>query len=63
MLKVRPFDIEIGQHKVMLNVVDARDRGLNPGDRVRVRAKGAATTALLDTTTADGQSWRDRHFH
>lgn len=51
MLQVRPFDIEIGQHKVMLNVVDARERGLNPGDRVRVRTKGAATTAILDTTT------------
>src|SRR5512136_3025235 len=51
MLEVRAFDIEIGQHKVMLNVVDARERGMNPGDRVRVRTKGAATTALLDTTT------------
>ena len=52
MLQVRPFDIEIGQHKVMLNVEDARERGLNAGDRVRVRTKGAATTAILDTTTA-----------
>ena len=50
MLQVRPFDIEIGQHKVMLNVVDARERGLNAGDRVRVRTKGAATTAILDIT-------------
>jgi len=50
MLQVRPIDIEIGQHKVMLNIVDARERGLNPGDRVRVRTKGAATTAILDTT-------------
>ena len=50
MLQVRPFDIKIGQHKVMLNVVDARERGLHAGDRVRVRTKGAATTALLDTT-------------
>jgi AMP phosphorylase len=50
MLQVRPIDIEIGQHKVMLNVMDARERGLNPGDRVRVRTKGAATTAILDTT-------------
>ncbi len=50
MLEVRAFDIEIGQHKVMLNVVDARERGLYPGDRVRVRTKGAATTAILDTT-------------
>ena len=50
MLQVRTFVIEIGQHKVMLNVVDARERGLNAGDRVRVRTKGAATTALLDVT-------------
>jgi len=50
MLQVRPFDIEIGQHKVMLNIVEARERGLNAGDRVRVRTKGAATTAILDTT-------------
>jgi len=51
MLQVLPFDIEIGQHKVMLNVDDARERGLYAGDRVRVRAKGASTTAILDTTT------------
>ena len=51
MLEVHPFDIDIGQHKVMLNLADARERGLNAGDRVRVRTKGAAITALLDTTT------------
>src|SRR5512136_893085 len=50
MLEVRPFDIEIGQHKIMLNVVDAQMLGLNPGDRVRVRTKGASTTAIVDTT-------------
>jgi AMP phosphorylase len=50
MLEVLPFDIDIGQHKVMLNVEDARERGLIPGDRVRVRTKGASTTAILDTT-------------
>ncbi|HPC89494.1 MAG TPA: AMP phosphorylase [Methanothrix sp.] len=50
MLQVRPFDIEIGQHKVMLNAAEARERGLNAGDRVRVRTKGAATTAILDIT-------------
>ena len=50
MLEVLPFDIAIGQHKVMLNVEDARERGLIPGDRVRVRTKGASTTAILDTT-------------
>ncbi|MDD1753559.1 MAG: thymidine phosphorylase, partial [Methanotrichaceae archaeon] len=50
MLEVRPFDIEIGQHKIMLNVADAQILGLNPGDRVRVRTKGASTTAIVDTT-------------
>src|SRR5271157_5685984 len=51
MLEVYPFDIEIGQYKVMLNLADARTLGLNAGDRVRVKAKGAAVTAILDTTT------------
>jgi AMP phosphorylase len=51
MLEVHPFDIEIGQYKVMLNIADARALGLNAGDRVRVKAKGAAVTAILDTTT------------
>ncbi len=50
MLEVHPFDIDIGQNKVMLNQEDARRLGLNAGDRVRVRAKGAAITAILDTT-------------
>ncbi|OPY51233.1 MAG: AMP phosphorylase [Methanosaeta sp. PtaU1.Bin060] len=51
MLEVHAFDIEIGQHKVMLNAVDARERGLYAGDRVRVRTRGASTTAILDITT------------
>jgi AMP phosphorylase len=50
MLQVSPFDIKIGQHKVMLNIEEARERGLNAGDRVRVRTRGASTTAILDTT-------------
>jgi AMP phosphorylase len=50
MLEVHPFDIDIGQYKVMLNVVDAKTLGLNAGDRVRVKTKGAAVTAILDTT-------------
>jgi len=50
MLEVFPFDIEIGQHKVMLNQVDAQGMGLNAGDRVKVRAKGASITAILDIT-------------
>jgi AMP phosphorylase len=51
MLNVHPFDIDIGQHKVMLNLAEATERGLMAGDRVRVRTKGAAITAILDTTT------------
>ncbi|MCJ7445262.1 MAG: AMP phosphorylase [Methanotrichaceae archaeon] len=51
MLEVRHFDIEIGQNKIMLNLADAQERGLNPGDRVRVRAKGASTTAIVDITS------------
>lgn len=51
-MQVRPFDIEIGQHKVMLNTADARERGLNAGDRVRVRTRGASITAILDITAA-----------
>ncbi len=50
MFEVVPFDIEIGQYKVMLNLADARTLGLNPGDRVRVRTKGASLTAILDVT-------------
>jgi len=49
--EIHPFDIEIGQYKVMLNLADAREMGLNAGDRVRVRAKGASLTAILDITT------------
>ena len=49
--EVNPFDIEIGQYKVMINLADARELGLNAGDRVRVRAKGASLTAILDITT------------
>lgn len=51
-MQVRPFDIEIGQQKVMLNAADARERGLNAGDRVRVRTRGASITAILDITAA-----------
>lgn len=50
MFEVHPFDIDIGQYKVMLNQEDARKLGLNPGDRVRVRTRGAAVTSILDTT-------------
>jgi len=49
--EVHSFDIDIGQYKVMLNLADAREMGLNAGDRVRARAKGASLTAILDITT------------
>ncbi|MBN1322871.1 MAG: AMP phosphorylase [Methanotrichaceae archaeon] len=52
MFEVHPFDIEIGQYKVMLNLADARELGINAGDRVRIRTKGASLVAILDTTTA-----------
>ena len=51
LFQVNPYDIEIGQYKVMLNLVDARELGMNPADRVRVKAKGASFTAILDVTT------------
>ncbi|HRW81895.1 MAG TPA: molybdopterin dinucleotide binding domain-containing protein, partial [Methanothrix sp.] len=51
LFEVNPFDIEIGQYKVMLNLADARELGMNAGDRVRVKAKGASFTAILDVTT------------
>ena len=51
LFEVNPFDIEIGQYKVMLNLADSRDMGMNAGDRVRVKAKGASITAILDVTT------------
>ncbi|MHC1594534.1 MAG: AMP phosphorylase [Methanotrichaceae archaeon] len=51
MFEVNAFDIEIGQYKVMLNLADARELGMNAGDRVRVRAKGVSLTAILDITT------------
>lgn len=50
MFEVHHFDIDIGQLKVMLHEEDARRLGLNAGDRVRVRTKGAALTAILDIT-------------
>ncbi|HOT06570.1 MAG: AMP phosphorylase [Methanosaeta sp. PtaB.Bin039] len=51
MFEVNPFDIDIGQYKVMLHQSDARQLGINFGDRVRVRTKGAAVTAILDVTS------------
>ncbi|HII06674.1 MAG TPA: thymidine phosphorylase, partial [Methanotrichaceae archaeon] len=51
LFEVNPFDIEIGRYKVMLNLADAREMGMNAGDRVRVKAKGASLTAILDVTT------------
>lgn len=48
-LKLEHFNIKIGQHKVMLNIVDAKELGVNPGDRVRIRGH-ESTSAIVDTT-------------
>jgi len=48
-LKLQHFDIKIGQHKVMFNAADAKELGVNPGDRVRLRSH-ESITAIVDTT-------------
>src|SRR5665647_3432136 len=48
-LKLEHLDIKIGQHKVLLNIVDAKELGVNPGDRVRIRGH-ESLSAIVDTT-------------
>ncbi|MCQ1536503.1 AMP phosphorylase [Methanosarcina sp. KYL-1] len=48
-LKLEHFDIKIGQHKVMFNIADAKELGVNPGDRVRIRGH-ESLSAIVDTT-------------
>jgi AMP phosphorylase len=48
-LKLEHIDIKIGQHKVLFNVVDARELGVIPGDRVRIRGH-ESLSAIVDTT-------------
>jgi len=48
-LKLELFNIKIGQHKVMFNVADAKELGVYPGDRVRIRGH-ESLSAIVDTT-------------
>ncbi|HET8685412.1 MAG TPA: AMP phosphorylase, partial [Methanosarcina sp.] len=48
-LKLEHFNIKIGQHKVLLNIADAKELGVNPGDRVRIRGH-ESLSAIADTT-------------
>ncbi|MDD3042388.1 MAG: AMP phosphorylase [Methanosarcinaceae archaeon] len=48
-LKLQHFDIKIGQHKVLFNIEDAKELGINPGDRVRIRDH-ESISAIVDTT-------------
>jgi AMP phosphorylase len=47
-LKLEHFNIKIGQHKVLLNIADAKELGVNPGDRVRIRGH-ESLSAIADT--------------
>lgn len=49
-LKVQPLDIKVGKYKVVLNTVDAKELGVNAGDRVHVKDH-ESLTAIVDTTT------------
>lgn len=48
-LKVQPIDIKVGKYKVILNSSDARELGVNAGDRVRIKDH-TTVTAIVDFT-------------
>jgi len=48
-LKVQPIDIKVGKYKVVLNTIDAKELGVNEGDRVRIRDH-TTLTAIVDFT-------------
>ena len=48
-LKLEHLNIKIGQHKVLLNIADAKQLGVNPGDRIRIRGH-ESLSAIVDTT-------------
>ena len=48
-LKLEHLNIKIGQHKVLLNIADAKELGVNPGDRIRIRGH-ESLSAIVDTT-------------
>jgi AMP phosphorylase len=48
-LKLEHINIKIGQHKVLFNIADAKELGVNEGDRVRIRGRDSLS-AIVDTT-------------
>ncbi|RLF72981.1 MAG: AMP phosphorylase [Thermoplasmata archaeon] len=57
-LKAKILDLESPMRQIALNVVDGRELGLNPGDRVRVISSGGTTTATVefsDTLVKQGE--------
>ncbi|MDY0387912.1 MAG: AMP phosphorylase [Methanolobus sp.] len=48
-LKVQPIDIKVGKYKVILNTIDAKELGVNKGDRVRIK-NHTTLTAIVDFT-------------
>ncbi|MEL4304843.1 AMP phosphorylase [Methanococcoides sp. LMO-2] len=48
-LKVQPIDIKVGKYKVILNTIDAKELGVNEGDRVRIK-NHETLTAIVDFT-------------
>ncbi len=48
-LKVQPIDVKVGKYKVILNTIDAKELGVNEGDRVRIKDH-VTITAIVDFT-------------
>lgn len=48
-LKVQPIDIKVGKYKVILNTLDAKELGVNAGDRIRIK-NHTTITAIVDFT-------------
>ena len=48
-LFVQPINIKVSKHKVVLNNLDAKELGVLPGDRVKLKDHGYLT-AIVDTT-------------
>lgn len=48
-LSVQPINIKVGKNKIVLNNLDAKELGVFPGDRVRLKDHGYLT-AIIDTT-------------
>lgn len=47
--KIQPIDINVGKYKVVMNNIDAKELGINPGDRVKIKDH-MMLTAIVDFT-------------